>query len=170
MADGGAVVAVGRITRAHGVKGEVAVLPLTQVEGRFAPGSQLVLEGSDNPLTVTACRPHRNRLLVTFEGVDDRGRAESLQGSYLVVPATEVPSLPEGEYWPHEIVGCEVRTEAGTPLGTIREVLHTEANDVWVARSDDGETLIPALKDVVSSVDIGGGKVIVHDIPGLTTP
>jgi 16S rRNA processing protein RimM len=169
MAGGGAVVAVGRITRAHGVKGEVAVLPLTQVDERFAPGSRLTVEGGDDALTVVASRPHRGRLLVTFEGVKDRDRAETLRGAYLVVPVSEVPPLPEGEYWPHELVGCEVRTETGTPLGTIREVLHTEANDVWVARTEDGETLIPALKDVVASVDVAGGMVVVREIPGLTT-
>jgi len=172
--DGEAVVAVGRITRAHGVKGEVAVLPLTQIEGRFAPGSRLVAEGAGRTLTVAASRPHRGRLLVTFEGVADRDEAEALQGSYLVVAASAVPSLPDGEYWPHELVGCEVRTEAGRALGVIREVIHTQANDVWVARTDDGEvnteTLIPALRDVVTSVDVAARTVVVREVPGLIAP
>jgi 16S rRNA processing protein RimM len=164
-------VAVGRITRAHGVKGEVSVLVLSQVPERFEPGSRLFLDESDaRPLTVFAVRPHRQRLLVQFEGVGDRNRAEALQGSYLFVPAASAPTLPEGEFWTHDLIGCEVVTEGGRSLGRIREVIHTPANDVWAAQGDGGEVLVPALKDVVEAVDLQGRRVVVRDVPGLTAP
>jgi 16S rRNA processing protein RimM len=174
--------AVGRITRAHGVGGEVAVLPLTQVEERFEPGSRLSLEGSDRTLVVSEVRPHRNRLLVTFDGVEDRDEAERLAGRYLFVPADAAPPLPEGEYWPHQIVGCEVLTEVGRSLGRVREVLLGQANDVWVTRPDGpdepggggrpapAEWLVPALRDVVVSVDVPGRRIVVREVPGLTAP
>lgn len=162
---------MGRITRAHGVKGEVAVLVLSQVAERFEPGARLFLdEGASEAVTVAATRPHRQRLLVQFEEVGDRDRAESLQGSYLFVPADAAPPLSEGEFWTHDLIGCEVLTVAGRSLGLIREVLHTPANDVWAAHGEDGEVLIPALKDVVESVDVAGRKVVVREIEGLTTP
>jgi len=162
---------VGRITSAHGVKGEVAVLVLSQVPERFQPGSLLFLdEGGSEPVTVAAARPHRQRLLVQFEEVGDRNRAESLQGSYLFVPAASAPSLPEGEFWTHDLIGSEVLTVGGRSLGHIREVIHTPANDVWVAQGDDGEVLIPALKDVVETVDLSGRRVVVREIEGLTVP
>jgi 16S rRNA processing protein RimM len=164
-------VAVGRITRAHGVKGEVSVLVLSQVAERFEPGSRLFLgEGEQQPLTVAEARPHRQRLLVRFEGVMDRDRAEELQGSYLFVTAASAPELPEGEFWTHQLVGCEVVTDSGRSLGRIREVIRTAANDVWAAGGDEGEVLIPALKEVVETVDLRGGRVVVHEIPGLTAP
>jgi 16S rRNA processing protein RimM len=163
-------IAVGRITRAHGIKGEVAVLPLTQVESRFDPGSRLEAEGLDEPLTVASARPHRHGLLVEFEGVHDRTEAERLQGRYLVVPASAVPPLPEGEFWPHQLIGCEVVTDGGRSLGAITEVIHTPANDVWATDGPDGQSLIPALKDVVTDVDLEARRVTVREIPGLTAP
>jgi 16S rRNA processing protein RimM len=164
-------IAVGRITGAHGVKGEVAVLVLSQVAERFQPGARLFLdEDGSSPVRVAAARPHRQRLLVQFDEVGDRDRAESLQGSYLFVPANSAPSLPDGEYWTHDLIGCEVLTEGGRSLGHIREVIHTPANDVWVAEAEDGEVLIPALKDVVETVDLSGRRVVVREIEGLTVP
>jgi 16S rRNA processing protein RimM len=162
-------VAVGRVTRAHGVKGEVAVLPLSEVEARFAPGSRVFVgEGEDRPLTVRRARPHRGRLLVFFEEVRSRTVAEELRGQYLFVPAEWAPALPEGTFWAHELVGCEVTTEAGRSLGRIREVIHTPANDVWVAEGERGEVLVPAIRDVVASVDVAARRVVVREVPGLT--
>jgi 16S rRNA processing protein RimM len=171
MAGEAEFVAVGRITRAHGVKGEVAVLPLTQVQGRFEPGSRLLAGPEHRPLTVSAVRPHRSRLLVTFEELPDRTAAETMAGAYLFVPAEDVPTPPEGEFWPHQLVGCSVVTDRGDRLGVIKEVVHGVANDIWVAVGDDGrEVLIPALKDVVTSVDLKAGRVEVRAVPGLTVP
>ena len=164
-------IAVGRVTRAHGVKGEVAVQALSEVQSRFEPGSRLFLgEGQKDDLTVREARTHRGRILVSFEGVDDRDRAESMTGAFLFVPSASAPELPEGEYWTHELVGCDVVTEDGRRLGRIREIIHTAANDVWVAEEDEGEILIPALKDVVKDVDVRARRVIVREVAGLTAP
>ena len=165
-------VAVGRITRAHGVRGEVSVLPLTDVEDRFEPPTRLFAgESEDRPLTVQSSRPNRGHLLVRFEEILDRTGAEALAGSYLFVPASSSPSLPEGEFWPHQLIGAEVRTESGRSLGVLREVVHTNANDVWIARDEDGvESLVPALRDVILSVDTEARRVVVREVPGLTAP
>jgi len=164
--------AVGRIARAHGLKGEVSVLPLSQVETRFERGSRLFAsEGNDRPLVVSSSRQHGKRLLVIFEGVVDRDGAEALQGPYLFVPAPEAPSLPDGEYWTHELIGCEVVTEGGRTLGRLREVIHTRANDVWSVQGDEGsDVLVPALKDVVGEVDVEARRIVVREVPGLTVP
>jgi 16S rRNA processing protein RimM len=164
-------IAVGRITRAHGVDGEVAVLPLSQVPSRFEPGS-VVLAGDDQrrPLVVAAARPHRSRLLIRFDGVSDRDQAEALRGAYLFVAAATAPELPAGEFWAHQLIGCAVSTEEGRSLGRVHEVIHTPANDVWVVREGSEETLIPALKDVVSDVDLDAGRIVVREVPGLTSP
>jgi 16S rRNA processing protein RimM len=163
-------VAVGRITRAHGVRGELAVLTLSEVPERFEPGSRLFAGERDHrPLTVSATRPHRHRLLVAFDEIGDREAAQDLAGQYLFVPASETPSLPEGEFWPHQLVGCHVVTESGRSLGGIREVMRSQANDVWAADGPDGEVLIPALKDVVREVDLAARRVIVREVPGLTS-
>jgi 16S rRNA processing protein RimM len=162
-------VAVGRITRAHGVQGEVAVLVISEVPGRFADGATVWLEDGRS-LTVESSRPHKDRLLVRFRGVDDREQAEALQKALLVVPESSSPELPEGSWWDHRIVGCALETDAGRPLGTVREVIHTAANDVWSVVDDAGtETLIPVLQDVLVEVDVDVGRIVVREIPGLTT-
>ena len=163
--------AVGRIMRAHGVRGEVSVLPLSEVEARFEPDSILHLgESEDRTLTVKGSRGHHGRLLVAFEDVSGRDEAEALRGEYLFVPAGSAPDLPEGDYWPHQLIGCEVLTEDGRSLGRIREIVRTPANDVWAAGPREEEVLIPALKEVVRSVDVDAGKVVVREVPGLTAP
>lgn len=163
-------VVVGRITRAHGVTGEVAVLVISEVPGRFDDGAKVWLEDG-RTLTVESSRPHKDRLLVRFRGVEDRAQAEALHRALLVVPESLSPELPEGSWWDHRIVGCAIETDAGRALGTVREVIHTAANDVWSAVDDDGvETLVPVLKDVIIDVDMNAKRIVVREIPGLTAP
>ena len=162
-------VVVGRITRPHGLKGELSVLVLSEVDGRFAEGALVYLEDG-RALTVESARRHRSGLLVKFREVPDRTAAERLARTVLVVPESASPELPDGSWWDHQLVGCEVVTESGRSLGTVREVIHTAANDVWSAVSGDRETLIPALKDVVVSVDTAGKRIVVRGVPGLTVP
>lgn len=162
-------VAVGRITRSHGVHGEVAVLVLSEVPERFAPGATVWLEDG-RTLTVAASRPHKDRMLVRFREVADRTAAEALRGALLVVPESASPSLPEGSWWDHQIEGCVVSVESVRELGVVREVIHTAANDVWSAVGESGaETLIPVLRDVLVSVDVGSKRIVVREMPGLTT-
>lgn len=166
----GPTVVVGRITRAHGVTGEVAVLVISEVPGRFDDGATVWLEDG-RTLTVESSRPHKDRLLVRFRGVEGRAQAEALQMALLVVPESSSPELPEGSWWDHRIVGCAIQTDAGRPLGTVREVIHTAANDVWSAVGDDGvETLVPVLRDVILGVDLETKRIVVREIPGLTEP
>lgn len=159
--------AVGRVTRAHGIRGEVAVEPLTEVPGRYDPGAVLRLEGG-RTLTVASARPHKDRLLVRFEEVGDRSAAEALRGEVLLIPASDSPPMDEeGRFWVHEVVGLEVVTEDGRSLGHIREVLRNPANDLWVADHAGTEVLVPAIRDVVVAVDREDGRVVVRELPGL---
>jgi 16S rRNA processing protein RimM len=116
-------------------------------------------------LTVQASRPHRDRVLVKFEGVADRDHADALRGSVLLVDAADAPPIEERDrYWIHQVVGLQVITEDGRPLGRIREVEANPANDLWV--TEDG-ALIPAVREVVVGVDLEAGRVTVRELPGL---
>ena len=163
-------VVVGVVTKAHGLHGEVAVLNRSDNPDRWAEQS-VVFDESGRPFTIETSRPHGARLLVRFEGVTDRVTAEALRGVTLVVPETWLPELPEGSWWPHQLEGCSVVTESGRSLGSITEVVPNPANDLWVARADDGaETLVPAIRDVIVDVDVAGKRVVVRDVPGITAP
>ncbi len=167
---GGPTVVVGRITRPHGLKGEVAVEVRSDNPERFAEGASVLLEDGRS-LSIARSHQHGKRLLLTFVGVGDRTAAEALAGRLLVIPESWLPPLPEGEYWPHQLEGCAVVTESGRELGEVVEVIANPANDLWVARDADGaETLIPAIRDVVVEVAPDERRILVRDVEGLTTP
>jgi 16S rRNA processing protein RimM len=161
-------VAVGRVSRAHGVHGEVAVVVLSEVPERFAEGATVWLEDG-RALTVASARTHRDRLLVRFREIGDRTQAAALGAALLLVPGSSSPPLPAGSWWDHQVEGCVLQTESGRALGTVREVIHTAANDVWSAVDDDGvETLVPVLREVLVSVDVDAKRIVIREIPGLT--
>ncbi|HEX6843895.1 MAG TPA: ribosome maturation factor RimM [Actinomycetota bacterium] len=161
---------VGVVTKAHGVRGEVALRNRSDVPDRWVPGA-VVHTREGRPLTVAAVRPHGERLLVTFEEVADRTTAEALRGVELVVPRSSRPPLGPDEWWPDELEGCRVVTEAGRDLGVVAEVVFNPANDLWVTVDQAGtETLVPALKDLLVDVDTDAKRIVVKDVPGLTTP
>jgi len=126
---------VGRVGRAHGLRGEVAVTLTTDRLERLAPGS--VLYARERPLIVVSARPHQGRHLVRFEGVADRDAADALQGAVLV--ADSLPGA-EGELWVHELIGAEVRDLLGRVLGRVEAVEANPASDLLVL---DGERLVP---------------------------
>jgi 16S rRNA processing protein RimM len=163
-------VVVGRIAKAHGLKGEVAVEVRSDNPERFAEGASVLLEDG-RTLEIARSHQHGARLLLTFVGIEDRTGAEALNGRLLMVPEEWLPELPEGEYWPHQLEGCAVLTESGRDLGVIVEVIANPANDLWVARDANGaETLIPAIRDVIAEVDPVAKRVLVRDVPGITAP
>jgi len=163
-------VTVGRIAKPHGVRGELSVQNRSDNPERWVPGA-VFFDARGRTYTVGHVRPHGERLLVTFEEIGDRTAAEAVAGTELLIPESWLPELPEGRWWSHQVEGLTVVTESGRPLGTIDEVLPYPAQDLWRVVADDGvETLLPAVDDLVVSVDIAGGRAVVRDLPGLTAP
>jgi 16S rRNA processing protein RimM len=163
-------VVVGVVTGAHGLRGEVSVLDRSDNPDRWTAGGA-VLREDGAALTIETSRRHGRRLLVKFAGVGDRSAAEDLRGTVLVVPESWLPELAAGEWWAHQLEGCEVRTASGRVLGVVKEVIPNPANDIWVAVDDDGrETLVPALADLLVDVDPDARTIVVRDVPGLTAP
>jgi len=147
---------VGRVGRAHGIVGEMAVTLHTNRPERVTPGTTLYV--GDRPLVVIASREHKGRWLVRFDGVVDRTGAEALTGEILT--ADPLGPLPEGELWLHELVGSEVRDKQGASLGTVTAVDANPAHDILVV---DDDVLVP----VVFVVEHRDGVVIVDPPEGL---
>jgi 16S rRNA processing protein RimM len=163
-------VVVGKVTKAHGIRGEVAVEVRSDNPERFTAGANLFTPDG-RELTIERVHVHGQRTLVRFAGIADRTAAETLAGTILEVPESWLPALGEGEYWPFELEGCQVVTDTGRDLGIVSEVIPNPANDLWVAVGADGaETLVPALRDVIIEVDVAARRILVRDIPGLTAP
>ena len=148
-------VVVGTVTKAHGLRGEVAVQVRSDNPDRFAVGSTVLLPDG-RTLTVERCTTPRQGPAgqVRAGRRSQRGRGHPRSGT-LRPRDPGFPALDDGEYWPFQLEGCEVTTEAGRALGTLTDVIANPANDLWVARDDEGtETLVPALRDVIVEVDI----------------
>jgi 16S rRNA processing protein RimM len=164
-------VVVGRIGRAHGVRGQVSVEVRTdEPQRRFAPGQLPRLSrphGGRSALEVTEARPHAGRLLVTFAEVGDRTVAESLRGTLLSVEVDpgELPDDPE-EFYDHQLVGLPVVDLAGAPLGTVTAVVHLPGQDLLTVTRQTGngrrEVLVPFVQAIVTEVSVAG---VVVDAP-----
>jgi 16S rRNA processing protein RimM len=109
--------------------------------------------------------------MLLFEGYHDRTAAESLRGALIEIEESDLPALPQGEHYIHDLVGLEVYTAAGERLGVLAEVLSTGANDVYLVRREGKrDALIPAIPDVVLSVDLEAMRVTIEPMPGLLEP
>ncbi|PSK95627.1 16S rRNA processing protein RimM [Murinocardiopsis flavida] len=161
---------VGRIGRAHGVRGDVAVDVRTDdPRARFADGARLFTDPeSAGPLTVAGSRSHSGRLLVRFESVADRTAAERLAGVTLLVDSAAIAPVDDpDEFHDHELVGLAVRTVAGAEVGTVRDILHN-AQDVLVVEGPGGEeVLVPFVRALVPEVDTAAGHLVIDPPPGL---
>jgi 16S rRNA processing protein RimM len=153
------MIRVGQVVGVFGIRGAVKVRSLTDFDDRFETDAQLYLDGVARK--VEWSRDQAGSLVVKLRGIDTRNDAESWRGSYLEVPDTDVRPLPDDEWYHDQLLGLRVVTDDGRELGTIEEIMERPANDVWVIRGDGGETLIPAIRDAVSTVDLEGGRVTV---------
>ena len=177
-------VTVGRIGRAHGVRGDVVVGVRTdEPELRFAPGSRLDTDPVGvGPLTVAGCRWHSGDLLVRFTGISDRDAAAELGGTWLLVDSAALGALDDpDEFRDGDLVGLSVRTVDGTVVGTVADVLH-HGQDVLAidpagaagaaggaggagARAE--QILIPFVKAIVPEVDVAAGVLVIDPPEGL---
>ena len=158
---------IGRIARAHGIAGEVSVDVRTDSPDlRFAPGSRIDTEPAERgPLTVSRARWHSGRLLVAFESVADRTGAEALRGTLLVADSASSPPVDDDEFWDHDLIGLEVASVAGEPVGVVADVLHPPGSDLLaVTRPDGSEVLVPFVRSIVPTVDVAARRLVV-DLP-----
>ncbi|MGK2309333.1 ribosome maturation factor RimM [Cutibacterium sp. V947] len=162
-------VVVGRVGRAHGLRGDVVVEVRTdEPDERFDVGAMVRIEGTRRELTVVRSRWAKDSLIVAFKEVADRNGAEELRGSVLVVDvgADEEPADPE-EFWDRQLRGLAVVDETGRVRGTVKDVLHMPAQDVLAIDVNGEEHLVPLVRQLVPTVDVAAGKIVVTSIPGL---
>jgi 16S rRNA processing protein RimM len=159
---------VGRVGRAHGVRGEVSVeIRTDDPDARFAPGRSLATEDL-GPLTVETVRTHVDRLLVRFAGIEDRSAAETLRGVLLLVDSAEVPPTDDpDEFHDHELIGLAAVAPDGASLGEIVDVEHHGQDLLVLRRPAGGDALVPFVSAIVTHVDVPGGRIVLDPPPGL---
>ncbi|APT89138.1 16S rRNA processing protein RimM [Corynebacterium frankenforstense DSM 45800] len=159
---------IGRVVKTHGIRGEVVVDPTTDApEERFAVGGHLVgrQHGRTHELTVVGVRPHKGRLLVSFEEIADRTAAESLRGTQFFAAPREDPD--DDGYYDHQLEGLAVLRD-GERVGTVTGVTHAPAQNLLeIELAAGGEALVPFVADIVPEVDLDAGTLTVDPPEGL---
>lgn len=147
--------AVGRLRRPHGIAGEMIMDVLTDFPERLRPGGTVYVGDAHEPMRIAGVRGHDRAIIIHLHGFDSPESAGRYRNAILFVKSTELPKLPEGAYYHHQLLGLKVIDESGMEIGQLAEILETGANDVYIVKTPDGkEILIPAIEDVITSIEL----------------
>ena len=161
---------IGQIVNTFGIKGMVKVKPFTDDIRRFDRLEKVYIEKQKvkEKYEIEEVKYHKEMVLIKFKGIDNPEQANLLRNCYLLVNREEEEPLEEGRYYIVDMIGLEVYTEEGDLLGNLEDIYNTGSNDIYVVRDELGkQILLPAIKEVIKSVDIDDRKLIVHLLPGL---
>jgi len=165
---------VGRVVKAHGITGEIAVEVRTDdPDTRFAPGTRLRARpsrgGPQREHVIESARDHSGRLLVRLEGVADRSAAEALRGHVFLVDTEDLPPIDDpDEFYDHQLEGLRVVTADGRLIGNVNEVLHTAAGELLSVTSETGaEVLVPFVSAIVTEVSLQDQTIEIDPPEGL---
>ncbi len=159
---------IGRIVKPHGIRGELAMEILTDTPEHIAELDEVYVGPERRPYKVENVRFHKGRMLLRLQGCDDRNAAEALRDARVQISWEMAKPLEENEYYAFQLLGLEVVTDEGESLGELVEILSTPGvNDVYVIHGLFGEVLLPAIEDVIVDIDVEGGQMTVHLLPGL---
>ena len=158
-------ISVGRVTRTHGLKGELKFYPADEDDLVIQSDQQIRL--GETTFKIKSVRGAKSPFIVKFEGVDSIEAAQSLSGQEVLIAREDFESLPEGEYYRFEIEGLKVFDDTGKYYGVIEDIIETGSNDVYVVRGDGKEWLVPMIDSIVQNIDLEQGKLIFHCVEGL---
>ncbi|MBI5140777.1 MAG: 16S rRNA processing protein RimM [Nitrospirae bacterium] len=162
---------LGKVVSVRGLRGELKVFPHTDSPDFFCDIESVLVRDASGGMVrmrIADARHDNGMALIRFEGVNSRDDAERLRGAELLLPAAEMPPLPDGRYYRFQIEGLDVRTNDGRRLGVVEEIMETGGNDVYVVRPEHGpEILVPAIPDVIVSVDLEKGEIVIEPLEGM---
>lgn len=156
---------IGEILSPLGTKGRLKVRVITDCPERFSPSSKVYI--NRQPMTIKSAVWQKDRVIIQLNGIDSFEDAQRLQGGLIDIHHNQLKPLPEGQYYHFQLIGLEVWTAKGELLGNISQILATSSNDVYVVKGSEDDILIPAVDDVVKSIDLEQGRVVIEDIEGL---
>ncbi|MDY6867191.1 MAG: ribosome maturation factor RimM [Chloroflexota bacterium] len=157
-----AFLVLGKLRRAHGVRGEIPLEVYTQLLELLVPESVVYVGEEHNPYTIEKTRWKQDLLLLKFYEIDNRTIVSQLTNELVFVKTEQLPELPEGEFFYHELIGLDVYQQDGEYMGELTQILETGANDVYLIQAEnDQEILIPATEAMILEIDPELGKMIV---------
>lgn len=159
------LVAIGRVVKPQGRKGEVAVEPFSDRPDRFPGLARAYVPGpggSTREVKVTGCWPHKRRFVLKIDGIDSIDQAETLRGLELRIPEEDLRVLPAGSYYHHQLRGLRAEDASGRVVGQVEDILEAGGEvPVLVVRGPGGETMVPLAESFIRQVDLAGGRVVV---------
>ena len=161
---------IGVITSPHGLKGEVKVFPITDDVNKFKKFKSIIVDTGKERLTleIGGVKFFKKFVILKFKGIDDINDVEGYGKAGLWIKREQSVPLKKGEYFIADLIGLDVFTEDGKQFGTLKDVMQTGANDVYIIESKEhGEVLVPAIKDCILDVDIEEKRVEIHLLDGL---
>lgn len=161
---------VGVITSTHGIRGEVKVFPTTDDPKRFKKLKQVILDTGKEKrdLEVESVKFFKQFVILKFKGIDNINEVERYKRCPLLVTRDHAVPLQEDEYFIADMIGMQVVTEGGALFGTLKDVIETDANDVYIIESSEhGEVLVPAIKECILDINIEEQKMQIHLMDGL---
>jgi 16S rRNA processing protein RimM len=165
------LVVIGEITRPHGLRGEVRVVPMTDRPERFEGLSDCVLwdASRDERETrrITTARRHGHVVVLALAGCTSPEGAEVLRGRLVTVPESQALPAPPGHFYPWQLEGAPVVTEDGREVGRFAGVQPSPGQELWIVRADGREHLIPAVPEIVLDVDVAARRVVIRPPEGL---
>jgi 16S rRNA processing protein RimM len=164
-----ALLLIGRVIGPHGVRGLLKIESYARSEDTLLTAGRVYLKPSHGEMSeyeILSAVPHKGVSLIRLEGLDSRDRFEPYCGAEIFI-RKEAVSRDEDEYFWHELIGLRVYLDTGRYLGTLEEIVSTAANDIYVVREGKEEFLIPAIHDVVKTIDLESGKMILSEVEGL---
>ncbi len=163
-------VAFARLVSERGLHGEIRALQLSTFSHDVLKNAQVILalpSGQLETKKVISARGSRDSLLIQMEGIETPDEASSYRGAVLYLDKHRLPPLADDQYWHDQIIGMTVYTLDGRKVGTISDILGTGGNDVYVVDTDNGEVLIPAVRDIIRKVEIGKNRMEIDPLEGL---
>lgn len=161
---------IGKIQAPHGIKGQLRVIPFAGDATSITQLKSIMVKGPGDRMEtfpVVSAKGHNRKLILTLKPFNDINQVLHLVGRELYADRAQLPELPPDEFYWTDLVGLQVVTEAGVPLGELADIIETGANDVYVVRKEGREVLVPALEDVVLEVDLEAGRMTVSLPEGL---
>jgi 16S rRNA processing protein RimM len=170
MRDPEELIPVGKIIGTHGIKGQMKLHSYSGNADSLGAVKAVTLKspgGVLQELAINCFKANSGKFIIGLKGFDDINQVQQFMGSELCLKRCQLPGLDEDEYYWSDLIGLRVVTDDGTLLGTIADIFETGSSDIYVVRGDDREYLIPAIADVVKSVDPAGGTMVITPLDGL---
>ena len=163
-------IVIGKIIKPKGIKGEIKIIPLTNSPERFRLLNEIsVIEknGKSATFEIEKVVVTNKTVNLKLKGIDTRNQALELKNKEIVINESQKFPLQEGDYYIYQIIGLKAVNEQGEFLGEVTDVLKNPGNDVFIIKKDNKEYLIPAVKEIITKIDLKKGKIIIKQIEGL---